>query len=164
MDVRKYFLCLFSLFVFLFTGKTQENTVNTKKVLKEWLDKAFEFRYTQLDSSFHYGHKVLKAAQKVGLRDVEADALRSIATTFQAKGDYEPALAYAFQALGLSKELGDKLKIAHCYNIIGMVYDQQGNFPAALSHYRDAYDIYKALGQEEWLAMIATNLGILFKG
>ncbi len=164
MDVRKYILCLFTLFVFLFTGKTQENTVDTKKVLKEWLDKAFEFRYTQLDSSFHYGHKVLKAAQKVGLRDVEADALRSIATTFQAKGDYEPALAYAFQALGLSKELGDKLKIAHCYNIIGMVYDQQGNFPAALSHYRDAYDIYKALGQEEWLAMIATNLGILFKG
>lgn len=164
MNVKQHLLYILLLFTFPIPGTTQENSIDKKRNLKEDLDKAFEFRYTNLDSSFYYGHHVLDMARKFTFHDMEADALRSISTSYQAKGDYEKALEYALKALDLSKTLKDQLKIAHCHNIMGMIYDQQGNFPPALNHYREAYEIYKALGHKEWLAMIATNLGILFKG
>lgn len=134
-----------------------------KARLKEWLDASFEYRYSNLDSSFYYARKALEAAEAANYKEAEADALRSLATTYQAQGEYQQALDYGFEALRVARELNDPIKIAHTFNLIGMVYDQQGNFPGALSQYQQAYDIYKAQGQEEWLAMIAVNLGILFK-
>lgn len=132
--------------------------------LKQWLDESYEYRFSDPDSSLYFGFKALEAAKAAAFPDVEADALRSISTTYQAQGDYPRALDYGFEALRLSQKLDDQLKAAHSLNIIGMVYDQQGSFPQALDHYRAAYDIYKTLGDDEWLAMIAVNLGILFKG
>ena len=136
----------------------------SKEKLKKLLDISFQQRYSNIDSSLFYGFQTLELAQKEGYKDVEADALRSLSTTYQAKGDYKEALNYGFRALHLGRELNDSLKIAHSLNIIGMIYDQQGNFLGALNQYSKAYEIYKNLGQKQWNAMIAVNLGILFKG
>ncbi len=135
-----------------------------RQQLKQWLDESYEYRFNDPDSSLYYGFRALEVARASSFGDAEADALRSLGTTYQAQGDYPRALAYGLDALRLSRALGDSLKIAHTLNVIGITYDQQGNFPGALSHYREAYDIYKALGDREWLAMMAVNLGVLFKG
>lgn len=143
---------------------THARNTGDRQQLKKWLDLSFDYRYSDPDSSLHYGFQVLEAAKAATLRDVEADALRSLSTTYQAQGNYQQALDYGSQGLHISRELGDQLKTAHSLNILGITYDQQGNFAEALDHYREAYAIYKALGDDEWLAMIAVNLGILFKG
>ncbi len=163
MPLKRYILSLYFIPILFTLVLAQETNTNKTKDLKVWLDRAFEFRYSNLDSSFYYGYQVLNIAQKSKLKDVESDALRSIATSFQAKGDYKQALDYASQSMLIAKELKDRLKIAHCDNLIGMIYDEQGDFIQALTHYQDAYESYKILGNKEWLAMIATNLGILFK-
>jgi len=157
---------LYMLLIALFGANLQQIAPEPeeRQRLKQWLDDSYEYRFSNPDSSLYYGLKVLKAAKAAALRDVEADALRSLSTTYQAQGDYTQALEYGFEALRVSRELDDRLKTAHTLNIIGIIYDQQGNFPGALNHYREAYDIYKALGNDEWLAMMAVNLGILFKG
>ncbi len=164
MKLQQYTLCLFPFVAILFSASAQQPASDERQQLKQWLDDSFEYRYSNPDSSLYYGFKVLEAAKASNLRDVEADALRSLSTTYQAQGDYPQALDYGFGALHLSRELDDQLKTAHALNIIGITYDQQGNFPEALNHYREAYEIYKALGDDEWLAMIAVNLGVLFKG
>ncbi len=163
MPLKRYILSLYFIPILFTLVLAQETNANKTKDLKVWLDRAFEFRYSDLDSSFYYGYQVLNVAQKSNLKDFESDALRSIATSFQAKGDYKQALDYVFQSMLIAKELKDRLKIAHCDNLIGMIYDEQGDFIQALTHYQDAYESYKILGNKEWLAMIATNLGILFK-
>ena len=142
----------------------QQAKGTSKEKLKKLLDISFQQRYSNIDSSLFYGFRTLEIAQKEGYKDVEADALRSLSTTYQAKGDYKEALNYGFKALYIGRELNDSLKIAHSLNIIGMTYDQQGNFLGALNQYSRAYEIYKELGQKQWNAMIAVNLGILFKG
>ena len=164
MKFHRYTLCLFQLVATFVSANAQQTLPDDKQQFKQWLDDSFEYRFSNPDSSLYYGFKVLEAARTSGLRDVEADALRSLSTTYQAQGDYPQALDYGFEALRMSRELNDQLKIAHTLNIIGITYDQQGNFPGALNHYREAYDIYKALGDDEWLAMMAVNLGVLFKG
>lgn len=138
-------------------------TVNDNQ-LGKWLKASFELRYSNADSALYYGYLALEGAIKTGRKDVEADALRSLSTTYQAKGDYEEALDYGNHALHSSREIKDSLKTAHALNVIGMTQDQQGNFLGALQHYSEARKIYKNLGEKQWIAMIATNLGILFKG
>ncbi len=152
-------LCVAS---FLGAGAQQTNAVKSQR-LKQWLDQSFDYRFSDPDSSLHFGFKALEVARASHLRAVEADALRSLGTTYQALGDYAKALDHGTQALRISRELGDSLKTAHSLNILGITYDQQGNFAEALAHYQEAYDLYKALGDDEWLAMIAVNLGVLFK-
>lgn len=148
----------------IFDAIGQPSASSNEQELRKWLEASFEYRYSNLDSAFYLARKVLKVAQENKLRDVEADALRSVATNYEAQGDYEEALQYGFEALRIARELNDSLKTAHTLNLIGMVYDQQGNFPGALRQYQQAYEIYKKQHQEEWHAMIAVNLGVLFKG
>ncbi|SEL93226.1 tetratricopeptide repeat-containing sensor histidine kinase [Parapedobacter koreensis] len=161
---RPFLALLIGCLPSLCRAATPETVPDERQQLKQWLDDSYEYRFSNPDSSLYYGFKVLDAAKASNLRDVEADALRSLSTTYQAQGDYPRALEYGFEALRLSRELDDPLKTAHTLNILGITYDQQGNFPEALHHYREAYTMYKALGDDEWLAMIAVNLGILFKG
>ncbi|HMR17965.1 MAG TPA: tetratricopeptide repeat protein, partial [Sphingobacterium sp.] len=160
----KRHISILLLLVVTFTRANGQVPADSRQQLKQWLDASFDYRYSYLDSSFYYGFKVLEAAKVSNYRDIEADALRSISTSYQAQGDYQKALDYGFDALRLSRELNDRLKTAHTLNLIGMVYDQQGNFPGALNNYQEAYTIYKTMDNKEWLAMIAVNLGVLFKG
>lgn len=162
MDIKPFVLSFWCFCLFLTCVAQTDSGV--KKQLKEWLDDSFEYRYSDTDSAFHYGNLVLEQARREGHRDLEADALRSLSTTYQAQGDYQKSLDYAFESIEIARSIEDSLKVGHAQNLIGMVYDEQGNFPMALHYYRQAYEKYKELGDEEWLAMIAINLGILFKG
>jgi tetratricopeptide (TPR) repeat protein len=63
-------------------------------------------------------------------------------------GKYPEALKYDLKALAIQEEmLGTKHpSTAASYNNIGIVYDNMGDNENAIAYYRQALDIYEALG------------------
>ncbi len=131
--------------------------------IRGWLDRCWDYRFSDPDSAKYFGYKALQAAQQLGKKDLEAEAFHNIGVVFEAQGDYERALEFVRDAMDIRRVEGDDPGIADSYNNMGIIYEQMGNFTRALESYQEAYSRYKAAGDPEKLALVSVNLGILFK-
>lgn len=131
--------------------------------IKTLLELSWEHRFTNADTARYYGMRALELARSAERQELEVEALHNIGVTFEAQGDYSPALKYEKEALELRKKLGDDLKMANTINNIGIIYDERGDFKDALENYFEARRIYERMGDKSKIAMTSTNIGIVFK-
>lgn len=131
--------------------------------IRVWLDRCWDYRFSDPDSAKFFGQKALKAARQSGKKELEGEAFHNIGVVFEAQGEYEQALDFAKQAMDIRRAQGDEAGMADSYNNMGIIYEQMGNFTLALESYQEAYGRYKRAGDPEKLALVSVNLGILFK-
>ena len=72
------------------------------------------------------------------------------------------ALENYYEALKMAKELGNKNSIAIRLGNIGVVYDEQGNYPKALESFFAALKMDKELGDKNGIAIRLGNIGIVY--
>ncbi len=120
----------------------------------------------------HY-FKALKMAEELGDKNKIAIQLGNIglvyddqaaaSTEVSAKVElFNKALDYYFKALKMDEELGDKNGIAIGLGNIGIVYDEQKDYPKALDYYFKALKMNEELGRKNGIAITLGNIGSLY--
>ncbi|NNM93943.1 MAG: tetratricopeptide repeat protein, partial [Bacteroidia bacterium] len=70
---------------------------------------------------------------------------------------------YYKKALKLKQELGDKNGMANVYNNIGLLYEDQSDFPTALDYLFTALDLWNGMGDKKGTARSYNNIGIIYE-
>jgi len=101
----------------------------------------------------------LAAAGRLGDRNGQAYAHRSIATALLDLGDDRGVHAHLRQAMVLRRRLGDRAGQARLLMDFSRLYERQGRLRPSLSHARQALGKYRELGDRQGEAVALNHVG-----
>ncbi len=90
---------------------------------------------------------------------VRADILDAMSHLQRVQGHLDEALAAAHAALALREQAGDPLRVARCYNNLGILYRTSGAFAQAIGAYRQAQAIFARVAQPALELAALLNVG-----
>jgi tetratricopeptide (TPR) repeat protein/transcriptional regulator with XRE-family HTH domain len=105
-----------------------------------------------------------QAAQDIGDRPGQANALRDLGIMRKLTGDYPAAARALEQALGIYRDLDDRLGQARTLTSLGDMLEQMGDHPGASRAFERALDIYRDLDFRPGQAHTLSLLGMLRLG
>jgi tetratricopeptide (TPR) repeat protein/transcriptional regulator with XRE-family HTH domain len=105
--------------------------------------------------------KAVCAAQHLGDRLGQANALHDLARARALTGDYVGATRDLEQALGIYRDVSNRLGQANVLNGLGDMRRLVGDYPAAATNLEEALAIYRDLGDRSGQANALVNLGIM---
>lgn len=94
--------------------------------------------------------------------------LNQLSNEYKKKGDDDNGLKYGNKALALASSLhignreGWYTGMAYAYNNIGIIYNSQGNYPAALKDHFLALKLFKNITDKFGIANTYTNIGNVY--
>jgi tetratricopeptide (TPR) repeat protein len=101
------------------------------------------------------------AAQLTGDLAVQAESLKNLGVLDTWHGNYREAAAKLGSALGLYRQLGDRLGQARTLSNLGGIVDfRQGHLEQAISQLRQAVALFRDIGDRFGESIALTNLGI----
>ena len=103
----------------------------------------------------------IQAAQYLGDRLGQANALNELGVVRRMTGDYPAATQAHEQALGIYRDLGDRLGQAHALSHLGAIRLGTSNYPAAAQALEQALGHYRGLGDQLGQAGALNYLGIV---
>jgi len=106
--------------------------------------------------------QALDLAQEAGLRQLEADSLRSIGMLRFLQGDYVGARPYLGRALAIKRQLGDLQGESDLLNDLGIVFRRQGDYARAKSYLEQALSIVREFGDQRRESRALGNLGTAY--
>jgi tetratricopeptide (TPR) repeat protein len=86
-------------------------------------------------------------------------ALRSCANLAWRQDEPERSTELAETALAISSELGDRLGVAECAQLLGVAAEWRGDYEEQARRYEQAEQTFRELGYERGLAIILNNRG-----
>ncbi|MDZ7307307.1 MAG: tetratricopeptide repeat protein [candidate division KSB1 bacterium] len=99
---------------------------------------------------------------RLGNKKNEALMYNQIGLIYDARGDYDAALAWYQKSVEIQEALGDRAGLATSYNNIGEVHRARGDYDAALAWYQKSVAIEEALGDRAGLARSYNNIGGIY--
>jgi tetratricopeptide (TPR) repeat protein len=78
-------------------------------------------------------------------------------------GDYDKALDYYKNGLGITQEIGDKVGIGDSFQSIGYVYYEIGNYDIALEYFSQSLKIREELTNKDGIIRSLGNIGIVYR-
>ena len=159
-----------SLFTVLKTAKEDTAKVNTLNFLANLIAS------NNPDTALYLANHALALAIKLNYKMGITVAQLTMSEANINLGKYDEALKTSNNALKLCNQLlpeatgtektGGKAKIliqkARSYNIIGIIYDNQGNYPEALKNYLASLKIGEEIGDKSNIARSHGNIGIIY--
>jgi tetratricopeptide (TPR) repeat protein/transcriptional regulator with XRE-family HTH domain len=103
----------------------------------------------------------IQAAQYLGDRLGQANALNELGVVRRMTGDYPAPTQAHEQALGIYRDLGDRLGQAHALSHLGAIRLGTSNYPAAAQALEQALGHYRGLGDQLGQAGALNYLGIV---
>ena len=101
------------------------------------------------------------AAQQLGDRLDEANALNDLGDVRYVTGDYPGAVHNLEQALEIYRGIGDRIGQAKAINDLGEVRLMTGDYPGAVQDLEQALDIYRDIGYGRGQANALLRLGVV---
>jgi len=115
---------------------------------------------TQYDEALTYYQNALQLREKLKLPGPLGETLYNLAETFSSMGQYDRALTNYLRALELFRSAGDKLRAAIVSNSMGILFEYQGRYGAALSSKEDALKTLRQLQEHgRWMAEVLSGYG-----
>jgi len=90
--------------------------------------------------------------------------LNSLSSLYKTLGNLDTSMYYVSNGMKLSKQLNFTRGIAKCYNIMGNVYVDRGDYPNALDNYFKAKKVNEDAGNKSEVAKNLSNIGSAYKG
>lgn len=112
----------------------------------------FEYAFIDLDSSRQYCELAIELADEIDDKTGKADALNSLAISYDVAGKHEMALTYFLMALDVYQALDHKRGMARIYNNCGMVYQSLSDTTQSLNFHKKSLAIEKELGDSLGIA------------
>ncbi len=110
-----------------------------------------------------YGFKAMKLKDSLQLGAISiAESHGNIALSFQELGQFAKALEHQQLSQRYFQEGGDSSRAAMRIYMIGGLLYEMGSYDSAKVYYDMALDYYKALGQEAFIALYHTYIGLIY--
>ena len=126
--------------------KTDTNKINHLS------DIAWEFQYSNPDSSYYYADIGLTLSKKLNFKKGIASMYRIFGIVNNIRGSYDKAMRFYLMSLKIYEETADKLGIAKCYRSIGILYQEQNTFEKALEYYNKSLIVFEELHDNKGIA------------
>ena len=101
----------------------------------------------------------VRAAQNIGDRLGQANALNDLGAVRHITGDYAAATRDLREGLAISRDIGDRLGQANALASLGVVQRATGHYPGAVRDLAEALGLYRDLGNSIGQARALTYLG-----
>jgi len=128
----------------------------------------FCHRLHRVDEAIALSHEALELAAKVGMKDVEADALDTLAVIALREGEYEKAIGMFKESLAIWRERGDtwwqgtELNcLAHAARSLGNLQEARTYAEEALTKFKETENSWGILSALSAKGAIARELGDL---
>ncbi|MEO9802788.1 MAG: ATP-binding protein [Reichenbachiella sp.] len=121
----------------------------------------FEYAFIDLDSSRQFSSQAIQLADDINYTHGKADALNSLAISYDIEGNHEIAITYWLEALDLYSSIQAKEGLARIYNNCGMVYQSLGDTTKSLEFHSKSLQIEKELGDSLGIAYSMTQVAAL---
>jgi len=82
---------------------------------------------------------------------------------YQAKGEWDRAIAYYERSLALKERVGDEYGMAPTFHKLGLVYQRQGELDKAIEYYERSLAIVEKIGDEYGMSRILNSLGGVYQ-
>jgi tetratricopeptide (TPR) repeat protein/predicted Ser/Thr protein kinase len=107
-----------------------------------------------------YFEQALQLREKFGVSSEIADTLHNLAETDVMTGQYDQALARYLRALDLRRNANDKQGAAKESDSLGMLFEYQGRYGAAVKAREEAVNTFRELGDRSyWMAITLSSYG-----
>lgn len=173
MSAKKNYILVFLLGCSLLINsqnKRLDSILNLSKNAKDTLlvrilnEISWEYKNSNLDTSFYYAKNALKKALKINNKKYIAQSYNSLGSVFQAKSNSDSAFFYHQKSLNLKIEIKDSIGIADSYNNLGIILDEKGEYLKALNNYFGALKIYEEKATNfDQVPSVLVNIGIVYK-
>ncbi len=115
---------------------------------------------TQYDEALTYYENALQLREKLKVPGPLGETLYNLAETFSSMGQYDRALTNYLRALELFRSKGDKLRAAIVSHSMGILFEYQGRYGAALSSKEDALKTLRQVQERgRWMAEVLSGYG-----
>jgi tetratricopeptide (TPR) repeat protein len=148
------YLLLFFLFVFYAKAQNQENIATCFKKLQTplhdttririYLELANEYASFYNDSTLHYSFRAQDLLVHNPNLNQEAYAKYLEGLVYYVSSEFEKSQHFVNEALMLTKGTNEKLLMAKCYNLLGAIQFNLGNYAAALREYNNKLEVVNA--------------------
>jgi len=75
---------------------------------------------------------------------------------------YDSARIAYTNAIASYGAIGDTLRMASCYNVIGLIDSDKAEYKTALDAYESALNLYKKIGDKDGIATCFQNIGVIY--
>ena len=99
------------------------------------------------DNAFTYYQQALQLREKLGVPGDLAETLEGLSEAYTVTGQYEQAMTGLMRALELGRKAGDVARVALVSRQIGLVFEYQGRFGAAVKSMQDAVKSFRQQGE-----------------
>lgn len=106
-------------------------------------------------------NRALRMAREISLREVEAEALQSLAATQWRLGDVTEALQIAERALRIQQEIGDRAGESRSLNLLGILATDRGNYDDARAYLTQTLELRRQVGDLSGESATLNNLGVV---
>jgi predicted ATPase/class 3 adenylate cyclase len=106
-----------------------------------------------------YLKKALKLVRKKSDPLLETECLYDLAVIHRLQGEYERAYQFLQRAEKSYADLENKQGLVRCYNLLGIIDYESGNFLASLDHYHRALDLIQSAGWRWAESHLLNNIG-----
>ncbi|MCP4697794.1 MAG: tetratricopeptide repeat protein [Gammaproteobacteria bacterium] len=132
-------------------GLLEETSETGREVLGQLHDLAWLYKSLgEYSQALEYDQKVLKLAQEMGDRQIEAATFHNIGTVYSLLNDYDKALENLEKALHLKHETGQLKDWAATLTFIGSIHFIRGDYDTALDDYQQALEIHQKFADRWW--------------
>ncbi|NIO71204.1 MAG: tetratricopeptide repeat protein, partial [Anaerolineae bacterium] len=82
---------------------------------------------------------------------------------YQAKGEWDRAIAYYERSLALKEKVGDEYGMAPTFHDLGLVYQYKGNLDKAIEYHQRSLAIVERIGDTYGMSRIFNSLGDVYQ-
>jgi tetratricopeptide (TPR) repeat protein len=142
--------------------KKAESLTNKKENLMQIYSRIGQIleNMDNLDDALTYYNKSLSLAKDLGNTDIQAIALKGIASIYDQKGELDKALGYYQEYLSLEKNKEEKALI---YNNIAIIYDRKGDYQKAIEYFKKAIEVAEKYKDYFSVSFYKLNLGETYR-
>ena len=160
------------LLVSFLIGCSQLNTVQSSSYLESPTKIIYRNLIAQANAAKEKGayadelaiyNKALPFVEKNGSPIMQSDLYRKMGVAYKNLKQFDEAEAHILKALHLIENTHDKEGIAACYDLLGLIFYQQGNSEKALHYYKQSIPFNQASGHQDWLDLAYIELGRLYE-
>jgi len=120
------------------------------------------FYPNQLEKASKYGQEALALAEELDDIKGKAEVYFILAKTTRRLNNVDQALDYYFQAIENYRILDNQQGLGKCFNNVGIIHKNKGQFRLAFDYYDKAQTIFKETNDQKGEAHVLINKGIIF--
>lgn len=126
---------------------------------KTLADLAIAYSDSNYEKSLDYWKKAVNLANKLGKRELVANAYHQIGFSYMKMGEFRLSLTNLENAGTIYKYLDSTRSYAGIQNDMGLIYRNWGKYDKALEHYLNALDLYRKIGDIEGIGIASNSIG-----